>query len=155
MDRFARSPGSGFNDYTSPGQNACIYADGFEYYYYPLYVEEIKNKLKDAPIIKVGAKYKVINTNIIHINTEEDLSSCNLYNILIKNGISKIVILNFINNILYKDDKQSSKELNLCLLNKVDNEKLKSIENKTFKNLSFFYLIFIAFLIIVLINLRK
>ena len=155
MDRFARSPGSGFNDYTSPGQNACIYADGFEYYYYPLYVEEIKNKLKDAPIIKVGAKYKVINTNIIHINTEEDLSSCNLYNILIKNGISKNVILNFINNILYKDDKQSSKELNLCLLNKVDNEKLKSIENKTFKNLSFFYLIFIAFLIIVLINLRK
>jgi len=155
MDRFARSPGSGFNDYTSPGQNQCVYADGFEYYYYPLYIEEIRNKLKDTPLVTIGGKYKIINRNIISINTENDLSSCNLYNILIKNGISKNITLNFINNILYKNDKQSSKDLNLCLLNKSDDIKLKLLENKTFKNLSFFYLIFIAFLIIVLINLKK
>jgi hypothetical protein len=155
MDRFARSPGSGFNDYTSPGQNACVYGDDFEYYYYPLYVEEIRNKLKNAPIITIGGKYKIINSNIIHVNTEDDLSSCNLYNLLIKNGISKNVILNFINNILYKDDKQASKELNLCLLNKEDEQKLKYLENKSFKKMSFFYIVFIAFLIIMLINLRK
>jgi hypothetical protein len=65
------------------------------------------------------------------------------------------VILNFINNILYKDDKQASKELNLCLINKEDEQRLRFLENKSFKKISFFYIIFISFLIIILINLRK
>ena len=88
---------------------------------------------------------KIFNTNIIRINTENDLSSCNLYNLLIKNGVSKNITLNFINNILYKNDKQSSKDLNLCLLNKADDIKLKLFESKTFKNLSFFYLLISRF----------
>jgi len=118
MDRFARSPGSGFNDYSSPGQNKCVFGDDFEYYYYPLYIEQIRNGLKDTPPVMLGDKYNIINSNIIHINTEDDLSTINLYNILTKKGISENVALNFIKNILYKNNKDAIKDINFYLLNK-------------------------------------
>ena len=155
MDRFARSPGSGFNDYTSPGQNQCVYADDFEYYYYPLYIENIRNKLKDVPPVILSNKYTIINSNIIHINTGDDLNSSNLYDILIKNGISQYVTLNFINNVLYKNNKNSSKELSLYILTKQDNQKLINSQTKSNNKLNFFYIIFIVFLIIMLINLKN
>ena len=78
MDRFAKSPGAGANDgYTSPRQNTCTYNDDFEYYYYPLYVDQIRDGVKDTPDVLVGpnGKYTILNKNIIHIKTENDLTS--------------------------------------------------------------------------------
>jgi hypothetical protein len=117
MNRFATSPGAGENSFTSPGQNTCVYMDTFEYFYYPVQMETINKKLKDPPEIKFGS-YLVINSNIITANTEEDLSVINLYNLLIKNGISTGLTTNFITNVLYKNNRDSSKELQLYLLNK-------------------------------------
>ena len=117
MNRFATSPGAGANTYTSPGQNECTYLDSFEYYYYPVYIENINKKLPDAPPIIIG-KYRIINSNIIPVYTEEDLSPINLYRILIKNGISSTISSKFIINILYKGNSAISKELQLYLLNR-------------------------------------
>jgi len=155
MDRFARSPGSGFNDYTSPGQNACVYADDFEYYYYPLYVQKIRDNLKNAPPVIIGGKYNVVNSNIIYANTEDDLTISNLYTNLIKNGISENLTKKFILDVLYKNNKQSIKELNVYLLNKEDNKKLVNSQLNSYKNINFFYILFIIVLIILLINLKK
>lgn len=158
MDRFARSPGSGFNDYTSPGQNRCVYGEKFEYYYYPLYVEQIRNKLTNAPKVTLGGKYDVINKNIIHINTEDKLTSPNLYNTLVKNGISEGIAKKFIVNVLYKTDKQSIKDLELYLLNKKTNKSTKSSFSgfdNTNNDSFFIYLIFISLVIFLLINLLK
>jgi hypothetical protein len=116
MDRFATSPGSGFNDYTSPRQNKCVYLDKFEYYYYPLYVEQIRNKLTDVKLL-VNEKYNVVNSNIIRITTENDLNAPNLYTILIKNGISEKVTNGFI-NLIYKNNEQALKDLKIFLSNK-------------------------------------
>ena len=116
MNRFATSPGAGENSYTSPGQKQCTYSDTFEYYYYPVYIEEINNKLKDAPTIKLG-KYNLINSNIIYTNSEEDLGSVNLYKILIKNGITTKLAINFISNVLYKNNSTISNELQLYIVN--------------------------------------
>jgi len=116
MNRFATSPGAGENSYTGPGQNECIYLDSFEYYYYPIYIENIQEKLKNAPVVTLG-KYKIINSNIISTYSEEDLSAINLYKILIKNSITDSVAINFIKNVLYKGNQAINKELQLYLLN--------------------------------------
>jgi hypothetical protein len=116
MNRFATSPGAGDNSYTSPGQKQCTYLDTFEYYYYPVYIEEINSKLKDAPVITIG-KYKIINSNIIYTNSEQDLKSVNLYKILTKNGISTKLAINFISNVLYKNNLTISNELQLYIVN--------------------------------------
>ena len=98
MNRFATSPGAGANQFTSPGQNQCVYLDSFEYYYYPVYIENINKKLPDAPLVVIG-KYNIINSNIISIFTEEDLSPINLYNILLKKGISGTLSLKYLSDI--------------------------------------------------------
>jgi hypothetical protein len=116
MNRFATSPGAGLNDYTSPGQNSCVYMDNFEYFYYPLQLENINKRLNNPPPIILG-KYLIINSNIITANTEEDLTPINLYNLLISNGISDGLSRNFITKTLYKN-QIISKELQLYLLNK-------------------------------------
>ena len=64
IDRFAKSPGDRDTDYTSPGQDQCIFGDNFEYYYYPIEIEHINNKLVGQPDIYVG-NYKVLSKNII------------------------------------------------------------------------------------------
>jgi hypothetical protein len=116
MDRFATSPGSGFNDYTSPRQNKCVYLETFEYYYYPLYIEQIRNKLTDVKLV-VSEKYNVVNSNIISIATDDDLNAISLYTILTKNGISEKVTTDFV-NLLYKGNKQVIKDFNKFLSTK-------------------------------------
>lgn len=117
MDRFARSPGSGFNDYTSPGQNKCVFGEKFEYYYYPVYVQQIRDKIKDSPPVVLGGK-TVINTNIIHVTTDNDLLITKLYELLIKNGISEKLTRDFLTNVLYRDNQDSLKEFKAYLINK-------------------------------------
>ena len=155
MDRFARSPGSGFNDSTSPGQNQCVYADDFEYYYYPLYIEDINSKLKNAPSILVG-NYKVVNSNIIYANSQEDLSVTNLYDILKKNGISEMNTINFITNVLYKNDLALKKELALYLLSKQEENTIKEGKWDFYKNISVYYVLFLIMLVVLfMINRLK
>jgi len=147
MNRFARSPGSGINDYTSPGQNECVYPDKFEYYYYPVNIQQFRTNITDTPNIVLN-KYIILNKNIITITTEDDLSPINLYNILIKNGISQYVIQNFITNILYKNEDQSIKELTNYLKqpNSNSNSKSKFGNNLNFNYKIFFLIILILFL---------
>ena len=149
MNRFARSPGSGVNDYTSPGQNQCVYPDDFEYYYYPLYIQDISGKVKDAPPITIG-KYTIINSNIIFANTEDDLTVTNLYDILIGNGIDQNLTINFINTI-NGNDKQIGKEIQLYILDKKQRIILGQKQIKNYNNLIVFFTTFIIFLIIILI----
>jgi len=147
MDRFSKSPGAGANTDTSPGQNQCVYPTTFEYYYYPLYIEDINNKLKDAPVLKIG-KYKIVNSNIIYANSSEDLLVTNLYDLLIKNDVSKTNVINFITNVLYANDSAKEKQLQLYILNN-KNDNVKNINNGTYyKNIASFFIIFILFLII-------
>jgi hypothetical protein len=116
MNRFATSPGGGLNDYTSPGQNECVFID-FEYYYYPVSIENVNKSIPNAPPIVIG-KYRIINSNIIPILSEQDLSPINLYKILIKNKIADGIALKFIKDILYKGNDSVTKELQLYLMNK-------------------------------------
>jgi hypothetical protein len=116
MNRFATSPGGGLNDNTAPGQNQCVFID-FEYYYYPVAIENLNRKIKNTPPIILG-KYLIVNSNIIPILTEEDLSPINLYKILIKNGIPDGIALKFITKTLYKGNDNIVKELQLFLMNK-------------------------------------
>jgi hypothetical protein len=164
MDRFAKSPGSGYNDtYTSPRQNTCVFGDEFEYYYYPYYVDQIRDKIKDTPIVKIGpnGKYHLLNKNIIHIRTEDDLNSVNLYNILVKNGISPNVTLEFMKGILYKNDKESLKELDLFLTTQKQTKsrfgKKSSFgqTQQTYKNNFFLHFVFVVFMVIILMQLLK
>lgn len=117
MNRFATSPGAGNNEYTSPGQDTCVYLESFEYYYYPLYVERVNKKLKDAPAIKLG-KYNILNSNIIPIESEEGLGAISLYNLLIKHKISSTLARNFITKTLYRGNKAIDKELEIYLFRK-------------------------------------
>ncbi len=150
MDRFAQSPGSGDSDNnTSPGQNRCVYPATFEYYYYPLYIEDINNKLKDAPIIKIG-KYKIINSNIIYTNSSEDLSVNNLYDLLIRNQVSDQNAVNFITNVLYSNNPVKSKELQLYILNKTKINIKKETSGVFYKNLISFFIIFIIFVLLII-----
>ena len=117
MDRFAKSPGGGTTDGdTSPRQNECVYDDNFEYYYYPIYVEEIRNNLPNPPPLTIK-KYNILNKNIIRINTQDDLEVCVLYALLKNNGLSDFVVNNFITKVLYKHHrniKELIKKLNEC-----------------------------------------
>ena len=165
MDRFARSPGSGFNDYTSPGQNKCVYSDDFEYYYYPVQIEKIRNSnlLKDPPPVIVSSdknKYNVLNKNIIALKTEDELSVTSLYKRLTGEGISEFLTNNFILNILYKNDKERAKELKLYT------STLSTLSNKTkksnYSNISRFgssnnknILVFIIFIILIYMFIKK
>jgi hypothetical protein len=127
MDRFARSPGAGFNDYTSPGQNTCIYADDFEYYFYPIRVQETNSKLKNPPPITIG-KYVIINSNIIQAKTEADLNVANLYTLLTTNGITKFNAYYFITDVLYQNDDIRKRELDTFLKTGIN---VDTIDNKS------------------------
>ena len=148
MDRFGTSPGAGDNSYTSPGQNQCVYSDNFEYYYYPVSIENINTKLNkfgnlnNTPPIKVG-KYTVINSNIIYASSEDDLIICNLYNLLLKNNISDFNAIAFIKKLYPGKDK----EIQLCKMNKVDNKKVNGI---FYEHITFFYVVFIIFIIFII-----
>jgi hypothetical protein len=157
MDRFAKSPGGGLNSYTSPGQNECVYPDKFEYFYYPLYIENINRKLKTAPVIKLG-KYNIINDNIIYANSQEDLKITNLYTILIDHKISDYNTKNFLLNVLYRNDQERAKELKLFLAFKKEKVIVHQENAKLYHDSTSFYVIliaFIAFIIFILVNKKR
>jgi hypothetical protein len=151
MNRFATSPGSSAvineTSYTSPGQNTCIYPGFIEHYYYPLSIQTINTKIKNTPPIKLG-KYNIINSNIIFAHSEEELLVANLYDLLIKNGISSSVAISFITKSLHKNDEDKAKELQLYIQRKTkSNENL--ISNGLFyQNITFFYGILVVLLLI-------
>lgn len=153
MDRFARSPGAGANSYTSPGQNECVYPDSFEYFYYPLYIENINNKLKTAPPLKVG-KYTIVNKNIIYTNSQEDLNVINLYNILIKHKITEHNTLKFI-NMLYNNDNEKIKELKLYILTQNQKNTIDKRLSLNHHNTTSFYVLLIAFLVFIMFILLR
>jgi hypothetical protein len=154
FERFARSrPGEGNTDYTAPGQNTCIFSDNFEYYYYPLDIENIVDNLTESPDIYLGGN-KVLNSNIIYSNNNEDLKPDRLYDILIDNGINETVAYDFITKVLYKNNTENEKVLNLHLTNGKLKSQVDKNKNIFLKNIVTFYLIFIAFVILVIFNLR-
>jgi hypothetical protein len=116
MNRFAISPGTGKNAdaSTSPGQNECIYPDKFEYYYYPTYIKEVNSKIKNPPAIILNS-YRILDSNIIELKSENDLQANNLYNILLSAGISNSLVKQFITNILYKGNNDVLNQLNLSI----------------------------------------
>ena len=156
MNRFSTVPGSSGvineSSITAPGQNICIYPDFIEHYYYPLSIENINNKLKDAPPVTLG-KYLVINSNIIYAHSEEELSVTNLYDLLIKNGITKDITISFILNTLYKNNKDKVKELQLYISSQ--NQKNTKLINKGifYENITFFYILLIIFIVLLVLNL--
>jgi hypothetical protein len=156
MNRFSTSPGASNviddTSYTSPGQDTCIYPEFIEHFYYPLDFENINNKLKDkAPPVRLG-KYNVVNSNIIYAHSEEDLTVQNLYDLLIRNDISEPVAKNFILNVLYQSSPAKSKDLDLYISKKTDNNK-RFIKNGIFyENITFFYIIFMLFVSVIILK---
>jgi hypothetical protein len=156
MNRFSTSPGSSAvineNSYTSPGQNTCIYPDFIEHYYYPVSMQNINEKLKEsAPTVNIN-KYKIINSNIIFAHSEEELGVGQLYDLLTKNGIAKQITINFILNVLYKNDEIKKKELMLYIANK-QNSNTAFIKNGEFyTNMAFFYTLLGVFLFLLIVK---
>uniref|UniRef100_A0A6C0IAR3 Uncharacterized protein n=1 Tax=viral metagenome TaxID=1070528 RepID=A0A6C0IAR3_9ZZZZ len=155
FERFAVAPGtqSGENSkYTSPGQSDCLFRSGFEFYYYPLDVENITAEIVNEPDVILG-NYKVVSKNIIYANNNEDLFVDNLYDILIKNGISSAVAFSFITKTLWPNDNNVLLQLKLHIKNKKLTE-LKDKQKFNFsKNVISLYIIFIIFVILLLFNL--
>jgi len=156
MNRFATSPGASTNISTSPGQNQCVYVDKFEYFYYPLAIENINSKLGNTPPVKLG-KYNIINSNIIYAHTEEELLVSNLYDLLVSNGISSFASIDFINNVLYKNDKERSKELQRHIKRKEEkSSNVAAVKTGFFyENISFFYILLVVFIVLLVLNLIK
>jgi hypothetical protein len=157
MNRFATSPGAsntiGEASYTSPGQNTCIYPEFIENYYYPIEVENINSKLKErAPPVKLG-KYTIINSNIIYAHSEEELIVQNLYDLLVKNGISESISKRFIIEVLYRHDVNKSKELDLYISEKSDIDQKSIKQGKFYQHISFFYISLIIFIAILIFKI--
>ncbi len=154
MNRFATSPGSSSvineTSYTSPGQNTCMYPDFIEHYYYPLSIQSINTKLKDAPPVKLG-KYTVINSNIIYAHSEEELLVPNLYDLLIKHGIGQSIAISFITNTLHKNDEAKAKELQLYIMGKSKGKSERIKDGLFYQNIAFFYGILIVLLLFILL----
>ena len=154
MNRFSTSPGSSAvineSSYTSPGQNTCIYPEFIEHYYYPISVQQVNTKLQNAPPVKIG-KYTVLNQNIIFAHTEEDLLVRNLYDLLIKNGISEPTTKKFILNVLHKNDQAKGKELDIYIANKQNENKVYIKNGIFYKNITFFYVTFVILLFLLII----
>jgi hypothetical protein len=149
MDRFAKSPGGKSNTYTSPGQNQCVFNDGFEYYYYPLEIENLHDTIPGIPPVTVG-EYTVLNKNIITINSQTELSPRGLYDILIDNGVNKTDIYNFINKTLYVESADKKKELEDHIINLKERYFQRKDNAKLYSKNVLFFIVFIAFLYFVL-----
>ena len=151
MNRFASAPGAGNNSFnasnTSPGQNQCIYSNLFEYYYYPVAIENINNIIPKTPPVILG-KYTIINSNIIYASSEEALAVGNLYDLLMKNEVSNLNAINFINK-LYQNNPVKTKELNLYILNKKENLISQDNKKKFYGNITLYYVVFIIFIIMI------
>ena len=149
MNRFATSPGANNNSDTSPGQNQCIYQKSFDYYYYPVSIENINNILPNTPPVVLG-KYKIINSNIIAASSEEALNVGNLYELLLKNKVSQKNAINFINILI----PTKVKELNTFILNNkssfvsMNNNSLK-FKSNFYNNITIYYIVFIIFIILI------
>ena len=156
FERFAIAPGTqGGTDsmYTATGQNQCVFPSDFEYYYYPLDIENIDSTLKNEPDIILGT-YRVLPGNIIYANNNEDLGVENLYDILLENGITSNTAYDFITRKLWPNDTSKELQLKLRIKNKQGMLKMES-ENLKFKNhMVTFYIIFIVFIILILFNLK-
>jgi hypothetical protein len=141
VSRFATS---GTSPVTSPGLKTCEYNNKtIETVYYPVDVENVNSKLKNAPPAKIG-KYNVLSSNIIYASSDDDLEVCNLYNLLIENGILEYNAVQFIKN-LYQSDPSISKKIEKC----IQENTLKNKGNGAFyQNISFFYITFAIFLVI-------
>ena len=97
---------------------------------------------------------KIINSNIIYSNNNEDLKPDRLHDILVKNGIQPNIAYNFITNQLYKNNTENEKILNLHLSSKKIAEDLEAKKGVFLKNIVSFYIIFIAFIILIIFNLN-
>ena len=146
VSRFAKS---GLSNWTSPGANVCEYnTKAFETLLYEVDLENLHSKLKNAPPAKVG-KYNVLSSNIIHVPSEEDLEICNLYNLLIENGIMEYSAVQLIKT-LYESDPTVTKQIEKC----IQQNALKNKGNGAFyQNISFFYTTFAIFLVLFLVIL--
>ena len=144
---------TGGGDYTAPGLNVCTYQSNFEYFYYPLSIENINSKLINTPPIKLG-KYNVINSNIIATNSEENISVENLYDLLIENKILEFNAVTFI-NYLYKNNEEKRKKLQLYIIDKKQIKKKEINKGKFYENISFFYFLFTIFLVAIFFILIK
>jgi hypothetical protein len=154
-ERFAVAPGTNSGEeskYTSPGQGQCVYPEEFEYYYYPLDIENIDNTLKMDMVV---GKYTVIPENIIYANNNEDLLIENLYDILVRNGIGSQIAFNFITRKLWPNDIDKEVQLKVHIKNKTGAVKIENEKIKFTNDLITFYVIFIIFVIIIIFNLSK
>jgi hypothetical protein len=78
----------------------------------------------------------------------------NLYELLIKNGISEPITKDFILKVLYKNDDTREKELGLYVINKQQQGKSDFKNGRFYKNITFFYgvvVVFIFWIILLLI----
>ena len=156
FERFSVAPGTSAgidSQYTAPGQGECIFNSNFEYYYYPLDVENITRALNNKSGIMIG-NYKVLPDNIIYANNSEDLTVNNLYDILITNGINNNIAFNFITKKLWPNNIDKELELKLHIKNKKGLLQLESNKQEFKNDLITFYVIFIAFIILIIFNLN-
>jgi len=155
FERFAEAPGQSGDDskYTAPGQNECVFNANFEYYYYPLDIENITNALNEQNDIYLGGS-KIDPSNIIFANNNEDLEVGNLYDILIDREIPANTAFSFIVNTLWKNNIDKETQLKLHIKDKKDSELLEIKKLKFSQDVISFYVIFIAFIIMILFNLK-
>jgi len=155
FERFSIAPGQQGEDakYTAPGQGECVFNPDFEYYYYPLDIENITNTLQDEPDIFLNGK-KVLPKNVIFSNNNEDLQVGNLYDILINRGIHSPTAFSFITKKLWPYNIDKETELKLHIKNKKDTELLQDNNLKFQKDMITIYVIFIIFIILILFNLN-
>jgi len=157
FERFAIAPGTSSGEdskYTAPGQGECVFPPEFEYYYYPLDIENINNTLKNEPEIMFG-NYKVIPENIIYANNNQDLFISNLYDILLKNNINSQTAVDFITKKLWPNNIDKELELKIHIKNKKGTLKLEADKAKFTNELISFYVIFIVFIAFIILNLNK
>lgn len=151
IDSFAIEPGPTRGGYTAPGQDMCIFPTGFEYIYYPIDLQNVNKKLGKTSI-QIG-KYNVVDDNIIEIPSTVSLEPGLLYDILVEKGIPLETAYNFIISTLHKNALEKTKNLILHIKNKNQGKILKNKTNTFYKNMTMYYIIFIVFVILIIINL--
>ena len=87
-------------------------------------------------------------------NNSEDLTVNNLYDILITNGINNNIAFNFITKKLWPNNIDKELELKLHIKNKKGLLQLESNKQEFKNDLITFYVIFIAFIILIIFNLN-